>query len=159
MVDSMPLRAIALAEAIADCDDKFALLFLAEREVASRSGEEYYYNGVANPRGFYGRDPNPWEAYVLEHLDHFVSAREGSGIEVGRFQVDYIVDRSHFAIGLAEYDALRSFDDGVWEDGDGSMHNDRLIGGYEEWLTRWPEHSQAEWVRNRIAWLKARNLP
>jgi hypothetical protein len=70
IVDSTPLRAIALVEQIEDCDDKFALLYLAEREIASRSGEEYYYNGVANPRGFYDTNPNPWEAYVLEHCLH-----------------------------------------------------------------------------------------
>ena len=94
IVDSTPLGAIALVEEIDDCDDKFALLYLAERQIASRSGEEYYYNGVANPRGFYDRDPNRWEAYVLEHLEHFVSAREGSGIEAGRLHLDRIVDRS-----------------------------------------------------------------
>ena len=159
LVDSTPLRAIALVEEIEDCDDKFALLYLAEREIASRSREEYYYNGVANPRGFYDSDPNRWEAYLLEHLEHFVSAREGLGIEAGRFQIDRIVDRSHPVIGLAEYDDLRSFDEAVWEDGDGAVHGGRIIGGYEEWLTRWPGHEQAEWVRNRITWLRARNLP
>jgi hypothetical protein len=159
IVDSTPLRAIALVEQIEDCDDKFALLYLAEREIASRSGEEYYYNGVANPRGFYDTNPNPWEAYVLEHLEHFVSAREGAGIEVGRFHLDRIVNRSHSVIGLAEFDELRRFDDGVWEDGDGSAHSVRIIDGYEDWLTRWPGHGQVEWVTNRIAWLRARSLP
>ena len=148
-----------MVEEIDDCDDKFALLYVAERQIASRSGEEYYYNGAANPRGFYDRDPNRWEAYVLEHLEHFVSAREGSGIEAGRLHLDRIVDRSHAAIGLAEYDELRSFDDAIWEDGDGSPHSVRIIHGYEEWLTHWPGHSQAEWVRSRILWLRARSRP
>ncbi len=146
-----PLGAIELLESVTGCDEKFALLYSADAAIASRAEEDYYYQDKVYPRGWYDRDPSPFTRHVLQHLDRFRSAGETAGIRPASHWLDRIQNRRHPVIGAVELEELRSFDRAVWEDGDGSMHSDRLVRDYRGWLERWKNHDAAPEVERRIA--------
>jgi hypothetical protein len=153
-LESVPLKAVEMAEQLPGCDDKFALLYRAEVKMAAGSDESYYYNGKVNPQGGYGKEPNELERYVIEHSEHFETASEGSPIRAGDYWLRKIRDRKHEVLGEFELGAIRSLDEGVWEDGDGSMHTPELLREYGAWLEKWPHHPQAGQVRQRVEELR-----
>ncbi|MEE8606896.1 MAG: hypothetical protein V3S55_04785 [Nitrospiraceae bacterium] len=150
LLSSEPLRAVELLEAQPGCDDRFALLYRADREIVSKCDESYYYHGKVNPRGWYDTAPNAFELYVITHVERFGSGGEGTPISVNNYWLRKIRNRRHEAIGDYELDGIRWFDDAVWEDGDGSAHTPDLIRRYREWLNAWPDHASAPAARARI---------
>ena len=84
-------------------------------------------------------------------INSFRSAGETAGIRPASHWLDRIQNRRHPVIGAVELEELRSFDRAVWEDGDGSMHSDRLVRDYRGWLERWKNHDAAPEVERRIA--------
>ena len=59
-----PLGAIGALEGVSDCDDKFALMYGADAEIAHRAQDDYYYQGKVRPRGRYDRDASAFKYHV-----------------------------------------------------------------------------------------------
>lgn len=75
---SDPLGAAEKLESLKDCDDKFALLYSVDTEIASRCRDGYYYGGRIYPKGWYKEEPNKYEKFMMSNLPRFESGSEGS---------------------------------------------------------------------------------
>jgi len=149
-----PFAAIKFLQATSDCDEKFALMYAAEAEIARNAQRDFYYQGEVYPRGWYDEEPSHITNYVLAHVDRFESAGEAANISANSFWLDQIRNRSHPVFGSAQLNAVREFDYWVLEDGDGSPHTAELRARYRSWLTSWPAHPDVPAVRERISELE-----
>ena len=116
---------------------------------------DYYYNGKINPRGFHDEDPNRFEIYIMNNSDHFTSASEGNyKITPTDYWLKRIINKNHSVFGDFEFEKIKDFDEGVWEDGDGSMHTEQLIKNYQDWAIKFPTNNNVPIARDRIEDLK-----
>jgi hypothetical protein len=150
-----PIKAASLLTSIPDCDEKFALLYLAEVEISKKARMDFFYNDKVNPRGWYDKEPNEYEKYIFKNIEHFNSAREGwHHIAPNDFWLRKIKNKEMDVIADYEFKKIKDFDDAVWEDGDGSMHSKELIRKYNDWIRKFPDNEDVSKTKERIIFLE-----
>ncbi len=133
-----PLTTIEILSSVPDCDDKFALMHKANVEIAEKCRMQIYYGDKLNPQGI----PNRFEKYLIGNSEQFNPASEGRyRITANNYWVKQIKNPDHPVLAVYEWDNLKNFYDGAWEDGDGSMHSDRLIMDLKDWINKYPDHT------------------
>ncbi len=162
LLDKAPLRAIEILKGVSDCDDKFALLYRAEHQIAQMAPEGFYYEGEVNPCGWYAGDPNDCEEYIIENPDHFYPAEEGRfPVRANDYWLTKIRNRRHEAIGEFELVGIQKHDplplkDQIRTQPDRFLWVDREVGPqqvldlYREWTKKWQNHRHISIVPNRI---------
>jgi outer membrane protein assembly factor BamD (BamD/ComL family) len=124
------------------------LLYLNEKAVASRANPD-----SNNPReyGFL------YNLYIKKNPALFETNEAlGGSYEPTRYRYDQLLKLDPHSVyaGNIEYEWAVSFDNSVWEDGDGSMHTKELISDYEELIRKYPTAEFVAAVRKRIEELK-----
>jgi hypothetical protein len=148
-----PIATKTILSSVADCDDKFALMHLANVEIAQKSRDDFYYQNKIYPAGRYAfQKPNVFEKYVMDHPDQFASAGEGVyEITANDYWIKKIIAPDHPAIADYEYQKIKLFYDVAWEDGDGSMQSNTLIKKFTEWIKKHPKHAKVAEAEKLIA--------
>jgi hypothetical protein len=149
-----PIQSIEKIKNIKDSDDKFAGLYKAESIIASKSNWTYFYQDKINLKGFYDKMPGKYERYVMKNSARFNSASEGMyAITAKDYWLKKIKNQKHSSIGDYKFSVIHNFDEAVWDDGDGTMHNKKLISDYKEWIEAFPNHEKVNLANKRIKFM------
>ena len=150
-----PITTKIILSSAPDCDEKYAFMHKANVEIAKKCRMEFYYQGKINPHGWYDQTPNIYEKHVMENSDQFKSGSEGADrITANDYWIKKIKNPNHPVFADFEYDKLRWYFHDVWEDGDGSMHSDKLIKEFTEWINKYPNHAKVPEAKKYIAFMK-----
>jgi len=153
-----PITTKIILSSAPDCDEKYAFMHKANVEIAKKCRMEFYYQGKINPHGWYDQTPNIYEKHVMENSDQFNSGQEGSyKITANDYWIKKIKNHNHPVFADFEYQEIKLFYDGVWEDGDGSMHNEKLIKAFTEWINKYPNHEKVSEAQELIERMKNYN--
>ena len=151
-----PITTKIILSSMPDCDEKHAPMHMANEEIAEYSREDFYYQDKIKPSGRYDHQtPNMYEKHVMENSDQFNSGSEGSyRITANNYWINKIKDLNHPVFSDVEVKKLLWFFNDVWEDGDGSMHNEKLIMRFSEWINKYPNHSLVPVAQKKIERMK-----
>jgi hypothetical protein len=153
-----PITTKIILSSAPDCDEKYAFMHKANVEIAKKCRMEFYYQGKINPHGWYDQTPNIYEKHVMENSDQFNSGQEGGyKITANDYWIKKIKNHNHPVFADFEYQEIKLFYDGVWEDGDGSMHNEKLIKAFTEWINKYPNHEKVSEAQELIERMKNYN--
>jgi hypothetical protein len=151
-----PLSAVIKIKELKNSDEKFSLMYLAESQIASKSRTGYYYQGKINPKAWDNKSANKFDKYVFGNISHFNSGSEGMySTTANDFWIKKIKDRKHPMVAFYEYSGIKSFDNAVWDDGDGSMHTPKLKKDYLSWIKKHPSNELVNTIKERIKTLEA----
>ena len=151
-----PITTKIILSSIADCDEKCALMHKANVKIANKCRMEFYYQDAINQHGWYdNQTPNIYEKHVMANPDQFNPAREGTyKITASDYWLKKIKNRNHPIFADFEYQEIKLFYDGVWEDSDGSWHSVKLIKRFNDWINRYPKHSKVPETQDLIERMK-----
>ena len=151
-----PITTKIILSSISDCDEKYALMHKANVEIANKCRDDFYYQDKIKPHGRYDfQTPNMYEKHVMENSDQFESGSEGAyRITANDYWIKKIKNPNHLVFADFEYDKLRWYFHDVWGDGDGSMHSDKLIKEFTEWINKYPTHDKVPEAKKAIEFMK-----
>jgi len=169
LVQTSPLRAIEMLHELPNCDDKFALLYRAEAQIAQRTRGDFYYGSKIYPRGWHDRGPNVYEKYVMENPEHFYPASEGGiSIHPNNYWLAKVRNSRHEIFGDFDLDGIQRvdplplrdrnhpkrevhlFDPYLWVDSESPVGEKQLLETYRNWVKKWPNHRRVPLVKKRI---------
>ncbi len=97
----------------------------------------------------------PWRKHVIENSDQFDSAQEAKyRITANDYWIKKIKNPDHPVLTDFAYQKIKKFYNWVWEDGDGSMHNEKLIKEFTEWIKKYPNHANVSEAQGLIERMK-----
>ena len=151
-----PITTKIILSSLPGCDEKYALMHKANVEIAKKCRDDFYYQDKIRPNGRYDfQTPNMYEKHVMENSDQFNSAQEGTyKVTANNYWIKRINNHNHLIFADFEYQEIKLFYDGVWEDGDGTMHNEKLIKAFTEWINKYPNHAKVSEAQELIERMK-----
>jgi outer membrane protein assembly factor BamD (BamD/ComL family) len=133
----------------------------SEEELYLRWLNEVKIGGAADATSVY--EPNSpqrkYYDYVKKNKEFFVHDEACSCyLDSGKTtqQLEKLYPKSEYLAEI-KYAEIKDFDEGVWEDSDGSMHSKDLISSYNNLIQRFPNEPFVPEVKKRIAEIKKRH--